>query len=661
VIKEMRDSFPKVPLEQQAIRDKCFHPSGTFVEFPMADIETSIPARFEKIVRMYPDSIAIETDKTSVSYLELNTAANQIARLILTSRSSEPELLGILGGNESNFMAGILGVLKAGKVALLLDSSLPQSRITEVLRVCDAAFVLDCRDHAASNQQIVLENCEVLSCQPLRSIGSSPNPELPLTPDTLAFVFFTSGSTGQPKGVLQNHRNILHNAALRINSYHYSNADRVGLPRSGTSGAVAIFFNAILNGATVIPFDFRREGAVQFANWIVQERISICGMSVPLLRSLGELSSRHQKFPDLRFLQIASQAVYRSDFDLFRRIFSDQCLAVNHLSATETGTICSYFLTAQTILSEDAVPVGYPLHDIEILLMDDQGVPVGDGEVGEIVVGSRYLSPGYWRDPELTAAKFKKDPNGNGKRLYFTGDLGSMRPDGCLIHKGRKDFRLKIRGYGVDIAEVENVLRSHAAVKDAVAMARHDQSGETRLIAYFTVVTQQAPTTSELREYLSKTLSDYMIPSVFVQLDAMPLTPNGKIDRSALPEPGKKRPELRVPYVAPLSDAETRLAEIWAEVLRVNQVGVRDNFFDLGGHSLAASRVISRVIQTFELELPVKALFDAPTIAEMARVIAAHQGSRINNDTLDRMLAEIEAMPDEEAARLLADSGPSDE
>jgi acyl-coenzyme A synthetase/AMP-(fatty) acid ligase/acyl carrier protein len=474
-----------------------------------------------------------------------------------------------------------------------------------------------------------------------------------LTPDTLAFVFFTSGSTGQPKGVLQNHRNILHNAALRINAYHYSNADRVGLPRSGTSGAIAIFFNAILNGATVVPFDFRREGAVQFAKWIVQQRISICGMSVPLLRSLAEVSSLHQKFPDLRFLQIASQAVHRADFDLFRRIFSDQCLAVNHLSATETGTICSYFLTAQTVLSEDAVPVGYPLNDIEILLMDDQGVPVGDGEVGEIVVRSRYLSPGYWRDPELTAAKLKDDPNGSGKRLYFTGDLGSMRPDGCLIHKGRKDFRVKIRGYGVDIAEVENVLRSHAAVKDAVGVAQHDESGETRLIAYFTVVTQQAPTTSELREYLSKTLSDYMIPSVFVQLDSMPLTPNGKIDRRGLPEPEKTRPKLGISYIPPQSDAEVRLARIWCEVLGVDRVGIHDNFFDLGGHSLAASRVISRVIQTFQLELPVKSLFGAPTVAEMAAVIEQHKFNQASDETLSRMLSEIEAMTEEEAEKLL--------
>jgi acyl carrier protein len=229
-----------------------------------------------------------------------------------------------------------------------------------------------------------------------------------------------------------------------------------------------------------------------------------------------------------------------------------------------------------------------------------------------------------------------------------------MLADGCLIHKGRKDFRVKIRGYGVEISEVENALRGHAAIREVLVVGRDNDSAETRLVAYFTTATHRIPTTSELREFLSKVLPDYMIPSAFVRLDAIPVTPNGKIYRSALPAPEKARLELGVPYVAPSNEIEQALSQIWAEVLSVDTVGIHDNFFDLGGHSLSASRVISRVIRTFQLELPLKFLFDSPTVAEMATVIAQYQAKAASQETLERMLREIDSMSEAEAEKLLS-------
>ncbi|HEU4771423.1 MAG TPA: condensation domain-containing protein, partial [Candidatus Udaeobacter sp.] len=275
--------------------------------------------------------------------------------------------------------------------------------------------------------------------------------------------------------------------------------------------------------------------------------------------------------------------------------------------------------------------VGYPLEDKEVLLLDDDGNEVGANEVGEIAVRSRYLSPGYWRRPELTASKFKADPNGGDKRVYLSGDLGLMRPDGCLIHKGRKDFRVKIRGYGVEIAEIEKVLNTHRAVGQAVVVARKKETGEARLVAYYTRTELPAPTVSELRGFLKNQLPDFMIPSTFVMLEAIPLTHGGKIDRRALPEPENVRPTLATAYLSSRNEIEQELIAIWEEVLDVRPVGVNDGFFDLGGDSLSATRVISQVIKHFQLEIPLQLLFQSPTIADMAAVIAQRRGEMPGN------------------------------
>jgi amino acid adenylation domain-containing protein len=640
--------------EQQAIRDKCVHPSGTFVEFPIEDVETSIPARFEKIVQKYPDRLAVKTQEKALTYAELNSVANGIARAILERRGNEAEPVALLFRKGAEQVASILGVLKAGKFFVLLDPSFPRARIKAMFKDSLAQLIVTDQENSLLATAVASGRCQLLEFDSIDCGNSNEDPRQLIAPDDLACVLYTSGTTGQPKGVMQNHRHLLHCMMIRTNAFKIGEHDRLSLLASGTTSALMITFNALLNGSALLPFDVQREGATRLASWLMQEKISVCLISAPLFRSLCETLLETQGFSDLRVIRLTSESVRMTDVDLYKKHFFTNCLLATALSSTETGPLRKYLIDHASDIPGDQVPVGYAVDSKEILLLDDGGQDVGINEIGEIVVRSRYLSPGYWRRPDLTEAKFKADPQGGDNRLYFTGDLGLMLPDGCLIHKGRKDFRVKIRGYGVDIAEVENVLRSHAAVEGAVGVARHDESGETRFIAYFTVASQRAPTTSELRVYLSRTLPDYMIPSVFVRLDAMPLTPNGKIDRRALPEPEKTRPELTISYMAPQSELETRLAGIWCEVLCVDRVGIQDNFFDLGGHSLAASRVISRVIQTFQLELPVKALFDAPTVAEMAAIIAQNQAKRASNEELAQMLREVEAMTEQEAQKLLA-------
>ena len=279
------------------------------------------------------------------------------------------------------------------------------------------------------------------------------------------------------------------------------------------------------------------------------------------------------------------------------------------------------------------VPVGYSVGHAEIFLLDESGRRLHSESVGEIAIKSRYIAHGYWRKPELTKAKFLPDPDGGEERIYLTGDRGRMTSDGCLFHLGRKDFRLKVRGYSIESSEVELALRECTAIKQAVVVANPDESGEARLIAYVVPLTQPGPSSSMLREFLNQKLPDYMIPSVFVTLETMPLTPNGKIDRKALPALPRARPKLEAAFVTPRSSLEQELKQIWSEVLGFDDLGIHDNFFDLGGDSLRAAQVVARIRRSLHLEVSLQDLFSAPTLAALADYVERTRGTTRLSET----------------------------
>ena len=260
------------------------------------------------------------------------------------------------------------------------------------------------------------------------------------------------------------------------------------------------------------------------------------------------------------------------------------------------------------------------------------------------MVKSRYLSPGYWRRPELTKAKFLPDVNNNSMRIYRTGDLGRMSPDSCLVYIGRKDFQVRVRGYGVETTEVEMALAEHKAIRDVAVVGFESAATETRLVCFYVPACKPGPSVSELRGHLVKVLPDYMIPSAFVSVDSLPLTPNGKIDRKSLPFFSNLRPRLDTPFAAATSAIEADLINSWVDALGIEQVGIHDDFFELGGNSLAATRVISRVIEKFKAELPLKTLFEFPTVAQMAKVIQQDRIRVGRAETLENILTELEAI-----------------
>jgi thioesterase domain-containing protein/acyl carrier protein len=313
--------------------------------------------------------------------------------------------------------------------------------------------------------------------------------------------------------------------------------------------------------------------------------------------------------------------VRKSDIERFQKRFSRDCVLVNGLSSTETATICKYFIDKNTKINTETIPIGYPVEDTEILLLDDRGEVVVPREIGNIVVKSRYLGLGYWRRPDLTNQVFSAEPVDENMRLYRTGDLGRRKPDGPLEHLGRKDFQVKIRGYRVDTSEVERALLTIENIKEIAVVQGNDREEETRLVAYIVPAVHPGPTADRLRAELSSLIPEYMIPSALVVIDSLPLNHNGKLDRAALPKPGNERPELTRPFTSSRNEVERKLGGIWAEVLGVDRVGIHDDFFDLGGHSLLASRLFVQIEKILGKRLPMSTLFYAPTIEQLAAIL----------------------------------------
>ena len=655
----MRDfswQVSNLPPEQQAIRAKCFHPTGKFVEFSKEDVEKSIVDRFEKIVRLYPDGRAVRTKEQSLTYDELNRAANRVARIILAERGQGNEPVAILLEHGAPAIIAILGVLKTGKIYVLLDPSYPEAWLNNIRESSQASVIVTDNKNASLASRLAESTVRLLDIDESHSIDDTDNPSLTISPDSLAYILYTSGSTGQPKGVTQNHRNVLYTTISYTNKIRISTDDRLTLLHScGTGSALYHLFSSLLNGATLFPFDIKEQGVAQWAEWVRQEEISIYHSVPAVFRNFVSTLTGVEEFPTLRLIHLSAAPASKKDVELYRKYFLRNCIFAHTMGSTEALLISWYFMDKETKITGSAVPVGYTVDEKEVVLLDVDGQEVGSEQVGEIAVRSRYLSPGYWQRPDLTQAKFLADANGGKEHIYLTGDLGCMLPDGCLYHLGRKDFQVKVRGYRIEIAEIERALTALDTVKEAVVVAREDRPEDKRLIAYIVPVEKPPPTVSTLRRALAEKFPDYMIPSAFVLLDSLPLTPNGKVDRRTLPAPDQSRPELEESFVAPRTSVEEMLAEIWSEVLKVEKVGIHDNFFDLGGHSLAATRVVSLVIKRFNLELPLRSLFDSPTVAHMAAVITEHQGTRIKEKDLERILAELESMTDEEAKKLFVE------
>ncbi|HUK39933.1 MAG TPA: non-ribosomal peptide synthetase, partial [Candidatus Acidoferrales bacterium] len=627
---EVSRPFLSLPPEQDAIRAKCYHPTGAFVEFPIEDVETSIPSRFEKIAAKFPGRLAVRVPERQITYNELNKAANRFARSVIAKDDDQRKPIILLLEDGIEEIVAILGLLKAKRFYIPLVPLIPRQRLSKLLRDSGARIIFTDNKHRASLAEFVGNDFSVIEIGECDDSSACDNLGLSISPSDLCAVRYTSGSSGKPKGVMHTHRKVLHAAMANTNALHLCPEDRCAAHGHD-------YFNSLLLGASFHLAKIAENDWAGFAQWLVDNEITTYDTVPALFRQFCLALNDSHSFPHLRLIKLEGETPLAADVELYKRFFSDDCVLINRLGTRETGGFRQHYIQKTSSMHRPHLSAGYPFGDKDVVLLDDNGSRVTDDQPGEITVVSRYLAAGYWRRPELTRAMFRIDPSSSGY-VYRTGDLGIMESDGCLVHLGRKDFQVKIRGNSVDVSDVETALVMLETVKEAVVVVMDDDIGDKRLVGYVVTKESPSPTASSLRNSLKEIIPHFMIPSVFVFLDQLPMTAMGKVDRLALPLPDNSRPRLDVPFVAPRNSVELRLAPIWAEVLGLAQVGVFDNFFHLGGHSLAAMRVVSRVVQTFQLELPIKALFDSPTISEMASIITASSATRASDAELERML-----------------------
>jgi acyl-coenzyme A synthetase/AMP-(fatty) acid ligase len=476
---------------------------------------------------------------------------------------------------------------------------------------------------------------------------------LELVPDATAWILYTSGTSGEPKGVLQTHRGELHNIMCVTNSHHFAANDRMTLVRNPSlGGAIRNLFSALLNGVSLFPLDIKQEGLSGLANWLRHHEITIYHSSASLFRKFAQTLTGRDQFPKLRLIRIGSEPVTWHDVELYKRYFSSECILVNALSSTEVRTFLQYFINKKTPLIGEDLPVGYPVQDLDVLLLDDDGRRVGREEIGEIVIRSPFLFPGYWQRPELARDSLLPDPDGGEHPVFHTGDLARILSNGAYEHHGRKDFVVKVRGHRVQIDEVERALRGLPEVDQAVVVAQN-WLADKRLVGYIIPRQGHEPKIRDLRLCLEKILPDYMIPAVFVPVESLPLTPSGKVDRNALPAPGRTRPETTHPFVKVRTPVEEVLAQQWAHALDLGEIGVEDNFFELGGNSLMASDVTSRISKIFSIQLPPYVLLEGPTVAKVAEFLVTKSIGPEAADRTARTWLSIATMKADEVREML--------
>jgi amino acid adenylation domain-containing protein len=520
-------------------------------------------------------------------------------------------------------VVAILAALKAGKFYMILDPSDPLARQRAVVEHAGPALLISEARHLRAGAWPGAP-LPALAADQLPGDLAGDDLDLPVGPEAYLNLMYTSGSTGRPKGVIQTHGNVLHDLRPRNNGFTFHAGDRVALVVPfGFGASVSNIFGALLNGAALHPFALKQRGVVELAQWLLDEQITIYHSVPTVFRHLLAHVPPGRQFPDLRVVKLGGEPVMLRDVELFRRHCGDDALLRVTLGTTETYMATLHLIDKRTPLDTPIVPIGYPDEDKEILILDDRGQPLPPGEIGEIAVKSRYLSPGYWREPELTAQKYLRDPDGSDARIYLSGDLGRQRPDGCYEHLGRKDDQVKIRGNRVELAEVEMALLDLPGVAAAAVTDHERRPGERVLAAYVVPAPGAALDAAALRAALADHLPEYMVPSAFASLERLPLLPFGKVNRGALPAPDWAALPAQRRYAAPRSDLQAALARIWGECLGLEQVGIHDSFYELGGNSLTAAQLTSRVRAECQVNLPLQALLAAPTVAEMAAIITA--------------------------------------
>jgi len=604
----------------------------SFVEFPANQCRQAIHRRFERQAALCANDPAVRLLAGDVTYAELNAAANQAARFLLATVETDLRPIALLISQSYDSVLWTLAVLKAGLCYAPLDYRLPEPALRAMITDLGPAALVSGHDQLDVSRKIAANRIPVIPVDADRDHWPRENLDRSVSAGDIASIFYTSGSTGNPKGVADFHANILHNTLRYTNTLKFSREDTLSMVQNPSfSGTASSLFGALLNGAAIAPFDLQTEGLEMLSQWLQRARVTVFHGVPSIFRRLRDPVTR---FRDIRLVRLEGDRATTLDIHHYRANFHDQCTLVNGLGATECGLVRQYFIDKDSSFdTSDPIPVGYPVPDMGVRVVDNEGRSVPSSSTGEIVIESEFLSAGYWRDPKTTAARFETFDR--GLRRYRSGDLGQIAQDGCLTHLGRVDHRIRIAGEFVDTADIENCLLEIAGIAQVIVRDMVDQEGDRRLCAYLVADGSADLTVNALRGALTAQLPRHLVPTSFVFLHALPLTMDLKVDYQRLPKPGGKRPHLDNDYVAPQTLLERSIERIWSEVFNVDSIGVTDSFFDLGGDSLHAMQVVSRLREKQDLTVELASLFEHSTIRKLADLLEGGQSvkSAASNDT----------------------------
>ena len=599
---------------------------------------------FEEQAAKTPEALAVFDDDRRFTFAELNARANQIAHHLLALGASPDVPVAVSLERNAETVSALLGVLKTGCAYLPLDAGYPAERLAFMLRDSGARLLLTQRSLLAP---FTAEAVTPVCIEEIPAAAVT-NPGLPASPEQLMYLVYTSGSTGVPKGVEVAHRATVNRFQWMWDTFPFD-AGEVCCQKTVLSFVDSVWelFGPLLRGVpTVVIPDLVVKDPARLIRTLAANRVSRFVLVPSLLRLLlAAAPDLSRRLPLLRHWVCSGEALTT---DLARQFEAAMPHAklLNFYGSSEVAADVTWYEVGATGHEAHAalrgVPLGKPIANTEIYVLDPAGELTGPGVPGEVYVGGASLARGYRGRPDLTAERFLAHPFRSGERLYRTGDLGRFLPDGHLEFLGRTDHQVKIRGMRIELGEVQSVLSGHPGVREALVNAQLSAAGENQLAAYFTAKEGAAPVTA-LREYVSRHLPAYMVPAVFVALAAFPLTPNGKIDRHALPAPAAALTETHA-YVAATTDTEREIVRIWSEVLALDAavIGVQHNFFELGGHSLLVVQAMNRLQDAFGIELTVAQLFDRQNVAGLAALVEAEQIAQATGDQLSQILSELE-------------------
>jgi len=584
-----------------------------------------------------PDAVAILMGDQALSYRELNQRANQLAHYLQALGVQPNVLVGLCVERSLDMVVGLLGILKAGGAYVPLDPTYPLERLTFMLGDAQAPVLVTQQSLASrlptrQTRVVYLDGDAAALVQ-----QSTAEPLCTVTANDLAYVIYTSGSTGRPKGVQITHDSLLNLVFWHQRAFAVTPSDRATQLTSPAFDATGWeLWPYLTSGASVYLLDEdTRLTPALLRDWLVSHAITITFLPTALAESV--LALQWPLTASLRFLLTGADTLHHYPSPTLP--FS----LINNYGPTEATVVATFGRVFPNAHPDGPPSIGRPIDNTQIYLLDEHLRQAAIGEPGELYIGGTGLAKGYLNRPELTSERFILHPftHEQGARLYKTGDLARYLPDGQIAFLGRADHQIKIRGYRIEPNEIISLLNEQPAIQTSLVVAREDEPGDKRLVAYLVPVPGARVTLSSLREILGTHLPDYMIPAAFVQLEALPLTPNGKLDRAALPAPDAANALRDEAFAAPATPTEERVAVIASNLLQLEQVGRDDNFFMLGGHSLLGTQIIARVAETFGVDLHLRTLFEAPTVrllsAEIERLI----------------LARVEEMSDEEVLQLL--------